>query len=167
MTPHWLPITVVALVIAQRLGELLIARRNTARLLAQEGAHEVAPGHYPLIVLLHAAWLAAVVWIAWHATALHWPWLALFLLLQAGRVWVLATLGRYWTTRIIVAPNAPMIRRGAYRFFRHPNYLIVSGEIAALPMAFGAWQAALIFTILNGIVLAVRIRAEDSANRDR
>jgi methyltransferase len=167
MTPHWIPLALVGWVVAQRLAELVLARRNTRVLIDEEGAREVAPGHYPLIVALHAAWLAAVAWVAWHATEIHWPWLALFLILQVGRVWVLVTLGRYWTTRIIVVPDAPLIRRGPYRYTRHPNYLIVAGEIVALPLVFGAWEVALVFSILNAGVLAVRIRAEEAANEHR
>lgn len=159
---------VIGLVIAQRLAELVIAKRNTARLLAEAGAREVGAGHYPAIVALHTAWLAALVFILWQeAVTIRWPWLALFLILQLGRVWVLATLGRYWTTRIIVVPDAPMIRRGPFRLMRHPNYVVVSGEIAALPLAFGAWELALIFSLLNAGILFIRIRAEEAANADR
>ena len=90
-------------------------------------------------------------------------WLAIFVLLQIGRVWVLTTLGPRWTTRIIVLPDAPLVRRGPYRFVNHPNYVVVVGEIAALPLVFGLWQVALVFTLLNGAVLWVRIREENRA----
>ena len=89
--------------------------------------------------------------------------MAAFLALQAARVWVLATLGRYWTTRIITLPDAPLVRRGPYRFVRHPNYLIVAAEIAVLPLVFGAWQIALVFSILNLLLLSHRIRRENAA----
>lgn len=158
---------VVALVVAQRLSELILAKRNTAHLMSAEGAFEVGAGHYPVIVLLHTVWLLTMAYTVWQGVAIQWTWLTLFLVLQAGRVWVLATLGRYWTTRIIVVPDAPMVRRGPFRWVRHPNYLIVSGEIAALPLAFGAWEVAVVFSVLNAIVLFVRIRAEEAANADR
>ncbi|HEY6916760.1 MAG TPA: isoprenylcysteine carboxylmethyltransferase family protein [Allosphingosinicella sp.] len=156
-----LPIFILGLVTAQRLAELVIARRNTAALLAR-GAHEASPGHYPLIVLLHGAWLVSL-WLLAPGRAIVWPWLLLFLMLQAGRVWVLATLGPRWTTRIIVLPGAPLVTTGPFRFVRHPNYLIVAGEIAALPLAFGLWPAALVFSLLNAAILYVRIRAEEAA----
>ncbi len=154
-------IVILALVTAQRLGELLLARRNTAALLA-EGAREYGRGHYPLIVLVHAAWLGAL-WFFASGRAILWPLVAVFVLLQAARLWIIASLGRRWTTRIIVIPGAPLVRRGPYRLIRHPNYWIVVLEIAILPLAFGLWQVALVFTLLNLAVLAVRISAENRA----
>jgi methyltransferase len=91
------------------------------------------------------------------------PWLALFILIEIARIWVLASLGRRWTTRIIVLPGVPLVRRGPYRFISHPNYAVVAAEIAVLPIVFGLWKIALIFTLLNAAVLAVRIRAENAA----
>lgn len=152
---------VLALVTAQRLGELVLARRNTARLLAQ-GGREEAPGHYPLIVLLHAAWLAGLWLLAWNAT-ISWPWLALFVVLQIVRFWVLASLGERWTTRIIVLPGAEPVRSGPYRFTAHPNYAVVVAEIAVLPLVFGLPLYALVFSIANAALLTVRIRAENAA----
>jgi methyltransferase len=154
-------IVVLALVTLQRLGELVLARRNTRRLLAR-GAHEVAPEHYPLLVAMHAAWLIGLWWLAWDRP-IQWPWLVVFLALQALRVWVLATLGGRWTTRIIVLPGAPLVAKGPYRFLSHPNYAVVIGEIAALPLAFGLWIFAAVFSLLNAAVLTVRIRAENAA----
>ena len=156
-----LPIAVLTLVTLQRASELVIARRNTRRLLAQ-GAIEVAPGHYPLIVLVHAAWLAGLWALGWNR-AVAAPWLAVFCLLEAGRLWVLASLGGRWTTRIIVLPGEPLVRRGPYRVVSHPNYLVVAGEIAVLPLAFGLPLFAAVFTLLNAAVLFVRIRAEGRA----
>ncbi|PWG03897.1 hypothetical protein DF286_07055 [Sphingosinicella humi] len=153
------PAVILALVTAQRLGELMLARRNTQALLAR-GAYEVGQGHYPLIVAVHAAWLAALWWLA-PGRPVIWPLIGLFLLLQVGRIWVLATLGRRWTTRIIVLPDAPLVKDGPYRWLRHPNYAIVVGEVAVLPLAFGLWQVASLFTLLNGLVLAIRIRVEE------
>jgi methyltransferase len=157
-------ILVLALVTAQRLAELLLARRNTRRLLAK-GAFEASPGHYPLIVLLHAAWLGGL-WVLGWDRPLQLGWLGVFLLLQAGRIWVLASLGERWTTRIIILPGAPLVRRGPYRFLAHPNYLVVAGEILSLPLAFGLVLYGLVFSLLNAAVLAVRIRAEQRALRD-
>lgn len=161
------PEALALFVLLQRLGELALARRNTARLLRDAGAYEAGAGHYPAMVALHTAWIGAVVWAAIQAEAVVWGWAALFLALQAARLWVIASLGRYWTTRIIVVPGAPLIRRGPYRWLRHPNYVVVAGEIAVLPLALGAWQIAALFTLLNGFMLAVRIRAEADANRGR
>jgi methyltransferase len=155
------PVVILALVTLQRLTELVIARRNTKALLAR-GAHEVSPGHYPLIVAVHTLWLAALWWLAPGKPVL-WPLIGLFILLQLGRLWVLATLGRRWTTRIIVVPGERLVERGPFRFVRHPNYLVVIGEIAVLPLAFGLWQVALIFSIGNAAALAVRIAAEEKA----
>jgi methyltransferase len=154
---------ILAYIVVQRLMELALARRNTQRLLAA-GAYEVGAGHYPFIVALHAGWIAALAaWLAAEPRAIAWPWLALFALAQAGRVWVIATLGRYWTTRIIAVPGAPLIARGPYRFFKHPNYLVVAMELAAVPMMFGAVEIALAFTALNAAMMAVRLRVENQA----
>ena len=157
-------ILVLALVTAQRLGELVVARRNTARLLAAGGVEHGA-GHYPLIVGLHAAWLAGLWLLAWDRT-IQPGWLAAYLVLQGLRAWVLVTLGRRWTTRIITVPGEAPVRRGPYRFAPHPNYLVVAGEIAVLPLVFGLWAYALAFSALNAAVLAIRIRAESAAWRE-
>ena len=163
MTLFWASLIAVTLA---RLGELLYARHNTRRLLA-EGAREHGAGHYPLIVLLHASWLASLaVFVPADAPVVP-ALLALFLLVQILRVWVLASLGRFWTTRIITLPGAPLVRRGPYRFLRHPNYLVVVLEIALLPLSFGAWQIALIFSLLNGAMLFWRIREENLALAER
>ncbi len=159
-------VVIVALVVLQRLAELFIAKRNTKALLA-EGAVEHGAGHYPVIVLLHTAWLAAMLWAALQGPELNYPLIAVFVLLQAGRVWILATLGRYWTTRIITVPNAPLVKRGPFRFVRHPNYLVVALEIVVLPLAFGQVALAVLFGFANAAVLAWRIRAEEHANAGR
>jgi len=159
----WPSVALLAFVTLQRLVELPIARANTRRLLAA-GGHEVGAAHYPLIVALHAAWLAALWWLA-PGRPIHLPFLGLFVLIEAGRIWVLRTLGPRWTTRIIVMPGEQLIATGPYRFVNHPNYLVVIGEIAVLPLVFGLWQVALIFSGLNAIVLAIRIRAENRALR--
>lgn len=159
---HTIALGLVALVGLQRLGELVLARRNARRLLAA-GWVEVGAGHYPFLVAVHAAWLVACAWAAWNAEVLRWPLVALFLLLEVGRVWIIASLGRLWTTRVYTHDEAPLVRRGPYRFVRHPNYLIVALEILTLPLVFGAWRTAVAFSILNAGALAIRIRAENRA----
>src|SRR5439155_10954210 len=114
---------ILALVTLQRAGELWLSNRNTRRLLAQ-GAHEVGAAHYPFIVAVHALWLAALWWLA-PGRPIDGFWLAMFVLIELARIWVLASLGSRWTTRIIVLPEAPLVRRGPYRFVDHPNYLVV------------------------------------------
>lgn len=146
----------------QRLAELWLSRRNTRRLLA-DGAAEIGAGHYPLLVALHAAWLGALWLLVPADAAIRWPALAGFLLLQLVRIWVLLHLGRFWTTRIVSLPGAPLVAAGPYRWCRHPNYVVVAGEIALLPLAFGAWQVALVFSLLNAALLAWRIRIEEGA----
>jgi methyltransferase len=152
---------VLALVVVQRLGELVIARRNTKALLAR-GAVEIGAKHYPLIVLLHAGWLAAIILLLPKPTPINWVLLVVFVALQGLRVWVLATLGPYWTTRIISLPGVPLVRRGPYRLFRHPNYMVVAGEILVLPLVFGEIWIAVIFSLANAAVLAWRIRQEET-----
>lgn len=158
---HPLSLAVLAMVTLQRLAELALAHRNTRRLLAQGGV-EVAPGHYPAVVVLHAAWLSGL-WLLALPRAPDLTLLAVFCVLQIGRIWVLAALGSRWTTRIIVVPGAPLVRSGPYRLLSHPNYLIVTGEILVLPLAFGLPLFAVVFSGLNALVLWVRIHAEDAA----
>jgi methyltransferase len=153
---------IIALVVVQRLAELVYAERNTKALRAR-GAVEVGRAHYPLIVLLHAGWLVAIVALLPRDPPVNFVLLALFVVLQALRVWVLATLGPYWTTRIITLPAAPLVRRGPYRLLRHPNYTVVIGEIAVLPLVFGEIWVAVVFSILNALMLAWRIRQENQA----
>jgi methyltransferase len=151
------------LVTFQRLIELVIASRNTRALLA-EGAYEVGRGHYPAIVFLHVAWLVVLWAFLLFGLTQFQPWAAIaYLLVQVLRIWAMASLGRYWTTRIIIVPNAPLVRTGPYRYMRHPNYLVVVLEIALLPLALGSWPLALGFFIVNAILLAWRIKVEDAA----
>ena len=157
---NWV-IAILAFVTAERLAELWIARRNTRRLLAQ-GAREHGASHYPLIVGLHAAWLMTL-WFLAPGRDIDMFWLAMFVLLQFARFWVIATLGPRWTTRIIVHPKEGLVRRGPYRFLAHPNYWVVIGEIAVLPLVFGLPIVALVFTVLNAAVLWIRIREENRA----
>jgi methyltransferase len=158
---NW-PASVVGLVALERLAELLYASRNT-RALLRAGAHEIGGRHYPLIVLLHLTWMIAVYIAADKSAPPVWGWIAVFLLLQAARYWVIATLGRYWTTRIIAVPNAPLVTQGPYRFLRHPNYAVVIAEIAVLPLAFREVAIAIVFSLLNAALLWWRIGIETAA----
>jgi methyltransferase len=157
----WEGVAVLAFVTLQRLAELLLSQRNTKRLLAR-GADEVAPEHYPFMVLLHASWLV-VLWFLGPGPPIQIIPLIIFALLQLGRIWVIATLGERWTTRIIILPGAPLVTTGPYRWFNHPNYLIVIGEFAVLPLVFDLPMVAIIFSLLNGLMLWVRIRDENRA----
>ena len=152
---------ILSLVTLQRLGELVVSRYNTGRLLAGGGI-EIAPGHYPLVVAIHAAWLIAL-WIWGRDQDVSLIALSIFILLQGLRFWVLATLGPRWTTRIVVLPGARTVTAGPYRYLSHPNYAIVAAEIAVLPLALHMPLLALIFTVLNALVLIIRIRAESRA----
>lgn len=156
-----LPYVIMALVTLQRLGELVIAARNTRRLRAL-GAIEIGQAHYPVMVSLHASWLI-VLWLTVGGRPVSMALLGLFVVLQALRVWVLATLGERWTTRVIVLPGAPLVTGGPFRFLRHPNYCVVIGEIAILPLAFGLVWVAVAFSLLNAAMLSVRIRSESRA----
>jgi methyltransferase len=157
-------VLLLVFVTLSRLGELWLARRNTNQLLAN-GAIEIAPGHYPAIVLLHASWLACL-WVFGFSKHVNMFWLICFAILQAGRIWVLSTLGRRWTTRILVLPGETLVGRGPYRFFSHPNYMVVIGEIAVLPLCLGLSWVALLFTVLNAALLTVRINAENAGLRE-
>jgi methyltransferase len=152
---------ILGLVTLQRAAELVLSYHNTRRLLAR-GATEVAPQHYPLVVAVHTAWLIAL-WVFGHNQPINIIALILYLLLQGLRFWVMRTLGARWTTRIIVLPEAPLVSAGPYRFLSHPNYAVVIGEIAVLPLVLGLPGIAVIFTILNTGVLMIRIRAENRA----
>lgn len=150
----------LALVTMGRLGELWLARANTRALLAK-GAVEIAPGHYPAIVLLHASWLGTL-WLFGVDQPINPFWLGVFLCLQLARVWVLTTMGRRWTTRILIVPGERLVTRGPYRYVSHPNYIVVIGEIAVLPLCLGLPWLALLFSALNAAILTIRIRAENA-----
>lgn len=147
----------------ERLFELVLSRRHTRALLA-EGAYEVGRGHYPLIVGLHVLWLGALWVLLLTGEAVFQPLPAiLYLLVQGLRFWAMHSLGGFWTTRIIVVPRAPLVTTGAYRFLRHPNYVVVVLEIALLPLALGSWPLALGFSLANAGAIVLRIRAEEAA----
>ena len=154
---HW----TLGLVLLQRVVELVLARRNTVQL-RRMGAVEADAEGYPLFVLLHAGWLLSLALFVPASATPVWPLLGLFALLQLGRLWVISSLGRYWTTRIVTLPDAPLVQAGPFRWFRHPNYLLVIAEIAVLPLAFGAVPIAVSFSAVNLILIIRRIRIEES-----
>jgi methyltransferase len=161
-----------ALVVAvglERLAELVVSKRNAAWAFARGGV-EHGKGHYPAMVLLHTGLLAGAVAEVWlldrpFIPALGWSMLALVLASQALRWWCIGSLGRQWNTRVIVVPGLSLVTRGPYRFVRHPNYVAVVVEGAALPLVHSAWLTAAAFTALNAVLLTVRIRVEDNALR--
>jgi methyltransferase len=166
VTPLQAYLAFVALFAAERLVELVVSTRNARRALAR-GAVESGRGHYPAMVVFHAAFLAAC---AGEALLVRRPPPAAALLAagaalaaQGLRWWSVAALGERWSTRILVVPGATPVRRGPYRFLRHPNYVAVAVEMAALPLAYGSWRTALAATVANAALLAVRIPAEERA----
>lgn len=152
---------ILAIVTLQRAGELLISSYNTHKLTAR-GAVEVASRHYPLIVAVHAGWLISL-WVLGRGQPVNTIALLVYLALQGLRFWVMWTLGARWTTRIIVLPGQSLVSAGPYRFLSHPNYAVVAGEIAVLPLALGLPLLAAVFTVLNAAVIAIRIAAENRA----
>jgi methyltransferase len=151
----------LAYITVQRIAELWWAKQNETRLVAAGGV-EFGGSHLPLMQLLHAAWLFGM-WAFAYDRSVQPAFLVLFVLLQIGRFWVLATLGRRWTIRVIAVPGEALVAGGPFRFFRHPNYAIVIGEIAVVPLALGLPLYALLFSLLNALVLAIRIPQENAA----
>lgn len=160
----WLgwPQVIVLAVALQRIAELQYAKRNTARLLA-EGAIEYGAGHYPLFFLIQGGWLLALLVLTPVDAPIQWALLAAFVGLQATRIWVIVTLGRYWTTRIVTLAEAPLVTGGPYRWLRHPNYAVVAAEIVVLPLVFGQWWIAGIAGVATAFLLRHRIKVEESA----
>lgn len=156
--PQWILLAVAV----QRLAELAYARRNTRRLLAAGGIEHGA-GHYPLFIVLHGGWLLALFVLTPAEASVSWSLLGLFVVLQMARLWVIGSLGPAWTTRIIVRPDSRLVRRGPYRWMRHPNYAIVAVEIVVLPLAFGEWAVALVAGLANAALLRHRIGKEEAA----
>ena len=157
----------VAVIVVQRLLELRVAASNLRWALAN-GGKEYAPEHYPLMVVMHSAWIAALLLEGTlrgsQPSSFWWLWLALFALAQLGRYSIITTLGTYWNTRIVIVPGGKRIQRGLYKYFSHPNYVVVALEIAVAPLIFNAWITALVFTVLNAaLLLIIRIPAEERA----
>jgi methyltransferase len=162
MTVHMSVATwLLGFLVVQRMAELAWARRNTARLRAAGGV-EVGAAHYPLMVALHGGWLLSLAIYGHDREVAGWG-LAVFAMLQATRLWVIASLGARWTTRIIVVPGSEPVKRGPYRWLRHPNYWVVTLEIAVVPLALGLPGVALVFSLLNAGLLAWRINVENRA----
>lgn len=151
----------LAYVMAERLIEMPIARRNTKRLIAAGGV-EHSPGHYPLIVAVHTGWIVAMLWFG-HDNSVNLIWLAVYAILQGLRAYILGTLGRRWTTRIIVVPGESKVTKGPFAVLPHPNYLLVIAEILVAPLVLGLWEVAAIFSALNAAILVIRISAEERA----
>lgn len=162
----WLIACLAILIVIQRLAELLLANRNRVWALKQ-GAREYGARHYPLFILLHTAWLVG--WVIEgclnNSIVSSWTaWMSLFLLAQVIRYWCIISLGRCWNTRILVIPGSRAVRNGPYRFLKHPNYLAVALELAAVPLIFGAVYTAVIATVANAaLLLLVRIPEEERA----
>ncbi|TKD69899.1 isoprenylcysteine carboxyl methyltransferase family protein [Pseudalkalibacillus hwajinpoensis] len=161
---------VFVLLIVQRVGELILARKNE-KWMKDRGAIECGEDHYKYIVMLHIGFLLAVaVETALRGFTLSLIWtvmLGIFLLAQLLRVWTIRSLGKFWNTKIIVLPKASVVAKGPYRFLRHPNYVIVALEILSLPLIFSSYWTAIVFTFLNaGLLLKVRIPAEEKALKE-
>ncbi|MEU1046516.1 isoprenylcysteine carboxylmethyltransferase family protein [Streptomyces sp. NPDC005897] len=162
----WYALLLLAVAV-ERVGELVVARRNAAWTLARSGV-EHGRGHYPVMVALHTGLLVCCLLEPLIADrpfvpALGWPMLALALLAQALRWWCITTLGPFWNTRVIVVPGARLVGAGPYRFLRHPNYVAVVVEVAALPLVHSAWLTAAVFSVANAVLLTVRLRCENTA----
>ena len=155
-----LAVLFLAFIIVQRLSELAIAKRNTAALLAR-GAREVGASHYPFMVIMHTAWVLALI-VFGYAQPLSFFWLTLFAILQMFRIWILTSLGSRWTTRIIIL-DEPLVVRGPFRYFNHPNYMLVVAEVFVAPMVLGLTWIAVLFSVLNAMMLYVRISEEENA----
>ena len=159
---------ILVFVIIQRLVELLIAKRNEKSMLAK-GAYEVGASHYPLMIMLHVSFFISFLVEVMYFKSIftpHYGLLLVFLLLQLLRVWCLVSLGTFWNTKIIILPGANVVVKGPYSYIRHPNYLVVCLEILVLPLMFQAYMTAISFTILNLIMLSVRIPIEEKALKE-
>ncbi len=163
---RWYAVLVLA-VVAVRFVELGVARRNLVWARARGGV-ETGAGHYPVMVALHTALLLGCLvevfvadrpFLPW----LGWPMLALLVAAHALRWWCIRTLGPQWNTRVVRVPGMPLVSGGPYRWFRHPNYVAVVVEGVALPLVHTAWVTALVFTVLNAILLGVRLKVEEQA----
>jgi methyltransferase len=159
----------VGFIILQRLAELTIAKRNE-QWMKSKGAIEFGQGHYPAMVFIHTAFFIVFiseVSLLEKGLSDFWPiLLSLFVMTQAMRVWALTSLGRYWNTKIIILPGAEVIKKGPYKIIKHPNYLIVALELIIIPLVFNAFFTMALFTLLNIIILSIRIPAEEKALRD-
>ena len=163
--PLWAQI-LFAYVVIQRLAELAYANANTRRLLA-EGGREYGARHYPLFIVLHGGWLISIALFARPTEIPNMLLLNVFVASQTFRFWTLASIGRWWTTRIISAPHFPKVKRGPYRFIKHPNYALVVVEIALLPLLLGSISAAICYSVLNAALLVWRLKIESAVLAER
>jgi methyltransferase len=154
------------LLLLQRVLEEVYSQSNTKQLLA-EGAHEAGAQYYPVVAATHLGWIASLFLLVSPNANVSWPLLVLFGMLQIARYWIIGSLGRYWTHRIITLPDAPVVNRGPYKYIRHPNYVVTLLETFLLPLAFGAWGLALIMTAIWAAVLHYKILLEDAALASR
>ena len=160
---------ILSIVIVQRLLELVIAKRNEKNM-REKGAYEVGASHYPLMILLHVSFFASLLievsYLHLTPSPLFLIFFVMFLCVQGLRIWCLTSLGSFWNTKIIILPGVNVISKGPYKYLRHPNYLVVSIEIALLPLMFQAYFTAVCFTILNAIMLSIRIPTEERALKE-
>ena len=154
------------MIVLQRIGELIIAKQNE-KWMKEKGAQEFGQDHYPFMVLIHTMFFIVFfleVMMGHNKLIPAWPiLLSIFLITQCIRIWALTSLGRYWNTKIIVLPGAKKVNKGPYRFLKHPNYLVVTIEFIVIPLLFEAYFTALFFSLLNGMILRIRIAAEEKA----
>ena len=166
-TSEWLYVALIGLVGLERVAELVVSLRN-ARWSFARGGVESGRGHYPFMVVLHTGLLIGALAEVLlterpYVPVLAWTMLALVVLAQALRWWCITTLGKRWSTRVVVVPELPLVGGGPYRLFHHPNYVAVVVEGIALPLVHTAWVTALVFTLANAVLLAVRIKVENAA----
>ncbi|PKF88680.1 isoprenylcysteine carboxyl methyltransferase [Bacillus sp. BA3] len=159
----------IILIAIQRLVELYIAKQNEKQLKAA-GAVEYGESHYRWMVLMHLSFfivlIIEVIVLERNMSGL-WPiWLTLFLIAQSGRIWVIRSLGKHWNTKIIVVPDADVVIKGPYKYFKHPNYIIVATEILVISLLFNAYYTAIIFSLLNVWMMTVRIPLEEKALKE-
>lgn len=152
----------VSFIIFQRLMELYVARRNQ-KWLESQGAIEYGSAHYPFMIALHTLFICALIAEYWFSSLkqIDFVFLIIYFLLLAFKIWVLSSLGKYWNTRILRVPGAGPVRSGPYKLFKHPNYFVVVCEVAIIPLVFHLYYTAIIFSILNAVMLWVRIRVEN------
>lgn len=150
------------IILAQRGLEDRHSSCNTLRLLA-DGGHETGREYYPVVVITHLAWIAAIFLLIPPQAEIIWPLAGLYLALQVVRYWIILTLGPYWTQRIITPRDAPLVTRGPFRFVRHPNYLVLMLETVLLPLVFGAGEVALLMSAVTAAVLYYKIGLEEQA----
>ncbi|MEI8278734.1 MAG: isoprenylcysteine carboxylmethyltransferase family protein [Bacteroidota bacterium] len=152
----------LSFIILQRLSELLIAKRNEKWLL-KNGAIEYGKAHYPVIVLMHTLFFVSMI-IEYNAIpdkTIDTPFLIVCIILILTKAWVIGSLGNYWNTKIFRIPNTALVKKGAYKYVKHPNYIIVVCELAAIPLVFHLYYTAIIFSLLNALMLSVRLREEN------